>query len=165
MWSYAAAAAVVAGLILSWQLFIRPAPLQQLARDYIKENYHTIGVTMGGQDDEIQKGLQLYNTGNLPQALPYFEKLVNLDHADFTAVKYAGITSLRLQQYDKALHYFKLLSEQPGLYANPGIFLQAITLLKRNLPADKQTARKLLVQVVENDLEGKETAEQWLKKW
>ena len=165
IWSYAAAAAVLAGLILGWNIFLRPDPIQKQAESYILENYHTLGVTMGSQQDNLQKGLQLYNNGALEQALLEFEKIATLDTSDFSAKKYAGISSLRLQQYNNALHYFKLLADHPNLYANPGTFLQAITLLKRNLPGDKQTARELLEQVVKKDLEGKVIAEQWLKKW
>lgn len=165
LWPYMAAAAMVAGLIVCWYLFIKPASPQQLAENYISQNFETLGVTMSNREDELQKGLRYYNEGHLKEALQEFEKLTTLDSADFAAKKYAGITSLRLQQYDKAIHYFKLLEDQPNLYANPGAFLQATTLLKRNLPGDKQTARALLEKVVQNDLEGRETAVQWLKKW
>jgi len=34
--------------------------------------------------------------------------------------------------------------------------------MKRNRPGDTETAKQLLLQVVENDLEGKEDAENWL---
>jgi tetratricopeptide (TPR) repeat protein len=165
LWPYIAAAAMVVGLIFSWYLFIKPTPLQQLADNYITQNFGTLGVTMGTSEDNLQKGLRQYNDGQYKKALEVFEKLINLDNSNYIAKRYAGITSLRLQQYDKALHYFKLLADQPNLYANPGLFLQATTLLKRNLPGDKQSAKGLLEQVVQNDLEGKETAEQWLKKW
>jgi hypothetical protein len=37
--------------------------------------------------------------------------------------------------------------------------------MKRNRPGDKQAAKVLLEQVVQNDLEGKETAQKWLKRW
>jgi tetratricopeptide (TPR) repeat protein len=165
LWPYAAAAAVVTGLIICWALFIKQTSPQQLANNYIAQNFETLGVTMGNTEDEIQKGLHFYNEGKIKEALEQFEKLINLDNSNFAAKKYAGIAALRLQHFDKALHYFKLLKDQPGLYANPGTFLQATTLLKRNLPGDKQTAKALLQEVVQNDLEGRETAAQWLKKW
>ena len=165
LWPYAAAAAIIGGLILSWFLFVKAPSSQQMAQQYITANLQTLGVTMGTRENELQAGLRLYNDGNLKEAFQQFEKLANLDSTDLAAKKYAGIAALRLQHYDKALHYFKLLKDQPGLYANPGAFLQATTLLKRNLPDDKQTAKQLLEQVVSEDLEGKEIAEQWLKKW
>lgn len=165
LWPYAAAAAAVIGLVLCWYLLVKPASPQQLADDYITQHYTTLGITMSSDGEELQKGLNLYNEGNPQQALEEFEKLSILDSGNFEVKKYAGITALRLQQYNKALHYFKLLKDQPGLYANPGTFLQAITLLKRDLPGDEKTARTLLQEVVQNDLEGARTATQWLKKW
>jgi tetratricopeptide (TPR) repeat protein len=164
LWPYIAVAAVVTGIIICWYLFIRPPSTQQLAQNYITEHLGKLGVSMSSSKDELQRGLSFYNEGKLKQALQIFEKMIILDSHNFTAEKYAGITSLRLQQYDKAIHYFKLLEDQPNLYANPGAFFQATTLLKRNLPGDKQKAIELLNHVVHNDLEGKETAELWLKK-
>jgi tetratricopeptide (TPR) repeat protein len=165
LWPYIAAAAMVAGFIFCWYLFIKPPSLQKLADNYINQNYGTLGISMGTSDGDLQQGLHFYNEGHYKNALEVFEKLINLDNSNYIPKRYAGIASLRLQQYDKALHYFKLLAAQPNLYANPGVFLQATTLLKRNLPGDKLTAKGLLEQVVQNDLEGKETAEQWLKNW
>lgn len=165
LWTYASAAAAIAGVILCWYLFIKPTAPQQLAENYIAQNFTTLGVTMSATGDNLQLGLNLYNEGHLQPALEEFEKLIILDSSNFTAKKYAGITALRLQQYNKALYYFKLLKDQPGLYANPGTFLQATTLLKRNLPGDEKTAKALLQQVVKNDLEGIEIATQWLEKW
>jgi tetratricopeptide (TPR) repeat protein len=164
LWPYIAVAAMVTGLIICWYVFIKPPSTQQLAENYITENLRKLGVSMSSSKDELQKGLSFYNDGKLKQALQIFEKMIILDSSNFTAKKYAGITSLRLQQFDKAIHYFKLLEDQPNLYANPGAFLHATTLLKRNLPGDKQKAIELLNQVVQNDLEGNETAELWLKK-
>jgi tetratricopeptide (TPR) repeat protein len=164
LWPYMAVAAMVTGLVICWHIFIKPPSTQQLAQNYITENLGKLGVSMSSSKDELQRGLSFYNEGKLKQALQIFEKMIILDSSNFTAKKYAGITSLRLQQYDKAIHYFKLLEDQPNLYANPGAFLQATTLLKRNLPGDKQNAIELLNQVVQKDLEGKETAELWLKK-
>ncbi|HKO81806.1 MAG TPA: hypothetical protein VJU78_15480, partial [Chitinophagaceae bacterium] len=77
---------------------------------------------------------------------------------------YAGIVSLRLEQYDKAVNYFSKI-ENIKLHANPGKFYHALVLIKRSQPGDMETAKQLLKQVVENDLEGKEEAEKWLKKW
>ena len=81
------------------------------------------------------------------------------------AKKYAGIVSLRLGKYDKAINYFLQLENFPRLHANPEKFYRALTLLKRNLGDDKKEAKKLLEQVVENDLEGKESAKKILDKW
>lgn len=165
LWPWVAAAAMLAGVILTWNTWFKPTSLRDLADKYVKENFQTLGVTMGSSIDSLQAGLQLYNEGRFKEALQQFENIANKDTDTYQAKKYAGIVSLRLDQYDKALRYFKQLENQKGLYANPGAFYQALTLMKRNLPGDKLSARSLLQRVVEGDLEGKEYAEKWLKKW
>jgi tetratricopeptide (TPR) repeat protein len=166
MWVYRmAAAAVFIGIIfLSFYLFLqKPASPTQMADKYIKSKFDTLPVTMGVVKDSIQEGLDLYNKGQYTIALQQFESIVQRDTSNYLPKEYAGIVYLRLGNYDKALGYFRQV-EKYSLESNPGIFYQALTLLKRNHPGDKQRAQKLLQQVVDNDLEGKETAQQWLKK-
>ena len=81
------------------------------------------------------------------------------------AIENAGIASLRLQHYDKALEYFKQLESHDKLYANPALLYQALTLMKRNNPGDTQMAKLLLQQIDHDDLEGKDVAHEWLKKF
>ena len=119
---------------------------------------------MSSTQDEMQKGLNLYNEGKYEEALQQFDNILKTDPSSPDAKKYAGIAALQLKKYDKALDYFTRLEKQPGLFSNPGLFYHALTLLKRNLPGDKQQARRLLEQVVQNNLEGKDTAQEWLKK-
>ena len=70
-----------------------------------------------------------------------------------------------LGNYNKALSYFQQLGTY-HLYANPAIFYQALTMMKRNQPGDKEEAKRLLKEVSDNNLAEKETADQWLnKKW
>lgn len=121
----------------------------------MQQNWQTLGVTMGSQDS-LETGLSLYNSGKLAEALTMFETLAKNSTANNTnAKKYAGIVSLRLQNYDKALAYFSMLEAETSLYSNPGKFYKAVTLLKRNKNGDKEAAKSLLIQVRDNDLEGK----------
>jgi len=166
MWIYrlAAAAAFVGIIFLAWNLFVQqPSSPGQMAVAYINSHFDTLPVTMGTQEDHLQNGLRLYNEGQLNPAGQQFETIIQSDTSNYLAKKYAGIVYLRLGNYDKALTYFQQL-EKYSLFSNPAIFYQALTLLKRNQAGDKQQAQKLLKQVVDNDLEGKETAQQWLKK-
>lgn len=163
-WPYIAAAAIITGIIIGWYVFFQPVSLQQQADRYIQNELQTLPVTMSTQADSMQKGLRLVNEGKLEEALLLFENIAATDTSSYTAKKNAGIVSLRMQQYDKALGYFKQLENHTGLYANPALFFQALTLLKRNLPGDEQKARQLLEQVVNQDLEGKDPAQRWLKK-
>ena len=165
LWPWAAAAAMIAGILIIGYLFFGTSQsAQQLADGYLKKQLQKLSVTMNGSKDSLEIGKRLYNEGKFTEALRQFESIVSADTASFSAKKFAGIVCLRLEEYDKALYYFKQL-EYYSLISNPAVFYQAITLLKRNLPGDESMAKVLLQQVVENDLEGNEDAEQWLKKW
>jgi len=161
---YIATAAVVSGLIFGTYTFFRPTSPQQLAGQYEKEQLQTLPVTMSGRSDSLQTGPRLYNDGKYSEALIQFENVLRSDTSQFTARKYAGISALHLKEYDRALTYFEQMATHQGLYSNPAQILQAVTLMDRNLPGDTARAKKLLQEIVTNDLEGKEYAEQWLKK-
>lgn len=164
LWPWAAAAALLAGIIFGWNTWLKSPSSKELADKYIKENFQTLSVSMGNNEDSLQAGLRLYNANRLEEALKQFENIALNDTSLIEAKKYAGIVSLRLEQYDKAINYFSKI-ENIKLHANPGKFYHALVLIKRNQPGDMETAKQLLKQVVENDLEEKEEAEKWLKKW
>lgn len=164
VWTYAAAAATLGAIVLGWYLYVQTPSQEKLAEMYIEKNLQTIGVTMRTSPDSLQSALRLYNDGELQKSLQQLEAIIRSDTADFTAKKYAGIVSLRLEQYDKALGYFKQLEGYTGLFSNPGKFYQALTYMKRNQPGDIELAKLLLLQVVKSDLDGKETARQWVKE-
>lgn len=167
LWTYrvSAAAAVIAVIFLaSYLFFFRSSSPQQMADNYIDKNLKTLSVKMTTELDSTQNGLRLYNNNQYDSALNIFEDIARRDTENYKPKYYAGIIYLKLANYDKALQYFKQF-ENTSMNANPSLFYQALTLLKRNLPADKEKAKELLQQVVKNDQEGKETAEQWLKKW
>jgi len=166
LWVYrvSAVAAVIVCLFLAWYFFMgNSASPQQMAEKYVDENFKTLGVVMG-EKDSIQEGLRLYNDQRYDSALQQFESIARRDTGNYLMKKYLGIVYLRLGNYQKALFYFHQF-ESDTLYSNPSVFYQALTLLKRNLPGDKQKARELLQRVVNNDLDESETARQWLKKW
>jgi len=167
LWVYRslAAAAVIILLVSSWYLFYpRSLPVQQMADRYIQKDLTTLPVTMGTTMDSIQQGLKLYNDGNLNQSSKVFESILMTDSSNYSAKTYLGIIYLRLADYEKAFTNFQQLANYP-LYSNPATFYQALTLMKRNQSGDKPKARILLQKVVEENLTGKETAMQWLKKW
>ncbi len=164
LWPYIAVAAVVAGVLLGgWWFFLRPVPEKQLADQFIQQHFQALGISMGSKEDSLQTGLRLYNEGKWTEALRQFENIARSDDSAFEAKKYAGIVSLQLKDYDKALTWFDQLSHYT-LYVNPGLFYQAITLMERNRPDDPEHAKQLLLRVVQEGLEGKETAAQWLSK-
>jgi len=165
LWPWAAAAAILAGIAFGLNTWLRSPSSKELADKYVQENFQSLPVTMGNKEDSLQAGLRLYNANRLEEALNYFEKMASKDTSFFEAKKYAGIVSLRLEQYDKAIDYFSQLANYSQLYANPGKFYHALTFMKRNRPGDQQQAKILLEQVVQNDLEGRHFAQEWLKKW
>ena len=115
-----------------------------------------------GAQDSMQVALKLYNEEKLTEALHEFQKIIESNPSNYLAIKNAGIVSLRLQHYDKALEYFKQL-ESHKLFSNPALLYQAVTLMKRDHAGDAEAAKKLLQQVIDKDLEGKEEAKEWLK--
>jgi tetratricopeptide (TPR) repeat protein len=167
IWLYraVAAAAIIVLLVSSWYLFVlKSTSVQQQAETYIQKNLATLPVTMGANSDSIQQGLKLYNLGQFQSSQKWFELTLQNDTSNYSAKKYLGIVYLRLADYDKAFLYFQQLGNY-SLYSNPAKFYQALALMKRNLPGDKAKARRLLQQVVDDDLEGKSPAQQFLKYW
>jgi tetratricopeptide (TPR) repeat protein len=159
----AVAALLILGF-LTWTMFMKPPSPVRLADRYIREQFGQLGVEMGNTANPLQEAKKLYNEGKFPEAESVLENILKGKPGDAEAIKLAGIVSLRMENYDKALGYFRWLAEQQGLYANPGEFYRAVTLMKRNLPGDQQKARVLLQEVVDKGLSGKEEAERWLKR-
>ncbi|HEY8733936.1 MAG TPA: hypothetical protein VIL90_05175 [Puia sp.] len=162
---YIAVAAAIAGIIFGILIFLRPYSPKQMAAEYEREHLQLLPVTMSGHSDSIQTGLRLYNDGKDAEALAQFEKIIRSDTSNFTAKEYAGIAALRLKEYDKAMSYFEKLENYQGLYSNPALILQAVTHMERNEEEDAAKAKQLLLRIVGGDLEGKEFAQQWLRKW
>jgi tetratricopeptide (TPR) repeat protein len=160
---YSAAAAAVAGVLIGLFMFMQPPSPRQLASRYIAKEFSLLDVKMGRADD-LQVGVSLYNSKKYASALGHFEKMIQRNDSVFVATRYAGICCLRLRQYDKALDYFKKLSSAK-LFAKPEVLYQALTLLERNKPGDKENAKVLFKTIVEEDLEGKEFAQEVLDNW
>ena len=157
----AAAAAVVIIVIAGWFWWSQPTAME-LADKYINENFSELPVTMGN-GDSLQKGKDLYNDKKFAEALEQFETILRADTGNMEAKKYAGIISLKLRQYDKALEYFIRMENNTKLEVNPGKFYHALVLLERNQDNDKEEAGRLLRIVVTDNLEGIETAKELIK--
>ncbi len=160
---YISTAAIVSAIVFGTYTFTNNVSARQLARNYETQKLQKLGVTMGGNPDKNQEGLNLYNDGKYSEALSYFETIIRSDTSGTDAIKYAGYSALMLKKYDVALNWFKIL-ETRTMYSNPASLLQALTLMDRNQPGDIAKAKQLLRQIVQNDLEGKETAQEWLKR-
>ena len=162
VWSYAAAAAVVALVFFGWFMFTKTESPHQMADQYIKSKFQTLGVSMGGKQDSVQVGLRLFNDNKLTESLAIFEALALRDSSDAESLKNAGIILVKQGKYDEAIGYFTRL-EKLSLYANPGLFLHALTLMMRGTTGDNTEAKLLLEEVVSKKLAGHESAVKFLK--
>lgn len=161
-WILGLAASVIFTLGFWWFSHTNAPNLEIFADTYIKEHFEILPVKMDGNSDSLQIGLRLFNEQKLSEAQLIFKDILRKENSDSEAVKYAGITALRLRKYDEAIQYFKILALQKDLFANPGKFYQVITLLQQS-PLNKKEAEILLKGVIDDGLEGKEEASKMLK--
>jgi tetratricopeptide (TPR) repeat protein len=161
----ATAAAAAALLLLSLYLLTRPIGPAQLATNYIRTHYDHLSQTLDGTRDSLAQGITAYNDKSFTHALDLFTTLAHNHPSNIDARLYSGLTYLRLQNYDQALHEFDTLANMPSLYSNPGPFLKAATLLQRNAAGDRETAHQLLQDVVRRNLDGSQEAATWLQKF
>jgi tetratricopeptide (TPR) repeat protein len=162
-WPAVAAAALLSGIILCWYLFFNPMSAPKLADQYIRQNLDLLSVQMG-VPDSMQTGLILYNEGKFPDALQQFENILRSDSSNSNALINAGIVSLRIERFDKALNFFRRVELRTGLRSNPSLFYEALTLMKRDGAGDASQAKQFLQEVVRRDLDKKEDALQLLGK-
>lgn len=161
---YAAAAVILIAFGLSW--FFLNSGIQekeQLAAIYVKENFSTLNVQMDGKADSLQQAINEYNKGDYQKTSSIIEAVLKRDPQNAEVQKIAGIVSLKLKNYDKAIVYFHQLGDQKNLFSNPGRFYEAIAHLQRGLPVDKKVADNLLNEVIDSNLEGKDEAVKWAK--
>jgi tetratricopeptide (TPR) repeat protein len=159
---YGAAASVVLVVVLFFTL--SPSSPRQLAGDFIDKRYGQLSQTMNGSANGLQQGIAAYNEGRYEDALQLFRLFYTNNPQNTDALKYEGIVYLRTKNYDNALREFEALARIKGLLSNPGLFLQAVTLLRRDAPGDRKTARTLLQEVVSRGLDGSTEAAAWLQK-
>lgn len=163
-WSYVAAACIL--LFVAFYFFEkRNGTPQQIASNYVTHNFSHISLTMDGAKDSIGLGKAAYNNKNYDNALQYFVSVANAHSDNNDAKKLAGIVYLFTGNYDNALQKFDELANVKGLFSNPGVFYKAVALMQRNKGNDLNDARKLLQQVVNENLDGRSDAEEWLKKF
>ena len=161
--AFAVAAVLLTMIAMTWLLFLKPADPSRLANRYIRENLTVLPAKMGGTD-RMQTGINLYNTGKTPEALRLFEDILRSDSLNPTALLNAGIVSLRLDNYDKALDFFIKLADHTDPHVNPVLFYEALTLMRRNHAGDSDHAKQLLKRIVQEDLNRKGDAQELLGK-
>lgn len=156
---YAAVACMVIVLIfIYWSYSGSPA---RLADRYVKQEI--VSQTMDGFSDSLQRGVVAYSNEDYDKALLIFNKVYKAHPEKSDAKKYAGLVYLVRKDYDKALHQFNELGKR-NLRSRPEVLLKAVTYIKRNLEGDKERAKKLLQQVVQQNLEGSNKARELLRE-
>jgi tetratricopeptide (TPR) repeat protein len=161
IWVSGIAASIFLAIGIWW--FSKPSFTSDTFADtYIQEHFENLPVKMDANADSLQMGLRLFNERKLVEANRIFEDILQRKTKDSDALKYAGITALRLKNYDKASEYFHDLSLQTNLYSNPGKFYEALALLKQS-PANSPKAIDLFEEVIDNNLEGNEEARKFVK--
>ncbi|WP_338869549.1 tetratricopeptide repeat protein [Spirosoma sp. SC4-14] len=162
--TYAAAASIVILLGLGWYFF-GPTSESTVAENqfvdtYVATHFAELPTTMDGRTDSLKLGVDLFNKGKLAEAGVIFQDVLKRHPDTDSALKYAGIVSLRQGNYDQAIEQFHQLSQRSDLFSNPGLFYESLALLKRGQPMDKAKAKELLDEVIQKNLEGETEAEQ-----
>lgn len=159
--SYAAAACLL--IVISVFLFEAQTSTQRLASNYIKD--YDFGVTMDASHDSLQLGIQAFQKKDYTKALGYFEGVAERNPTNSEAKINTGLAYLQLNNYENALQEFDEVAKMEGLFYNPGEFLKAVALIKRNKTGDEAAAKTLLQKVVNENKGGSEEAKEWLKKF
>lgn len=161
---FVAAACVlfVAALIY---LFTEVNTHEKFADNYLQKNYTRIPLLLDGSTDNMQSGIEAYNNKDFDKALLFFNNVYAAHPDNSDAKKYTGLTYLMKKDYDNALLQFEELAQTKGLFSNSGLFLKALTLLKRNKGNDEVDAKKVLEHVSLEKLGNNREAEELLKKW
>jgi len=150
------------GLLLILSVFYFNNPFQknlsQQAEDLLANNLNELPVHLGEEETSLQSAIQAYNKQQYAQSTEIADSYLVTHPQDPEALKVLGLAYLQLRAYEKALPYFQQLSAQTALYSNPGKYYEALTYLLRNGSGDEETARKLLNEVVSNNLTGKQEA-------
>jgi tetratricopeptide (TPR) repeat protein len=164
LWPYLSAAAAIVLILLGVYFFYPNRSAPAIAQSYINKNLSTLSVMMNATEDSIQRGVRLYNENKLDEASQTFEQILKTHPEEYKVMEYAGIVSLRLNNYDNALAHFERLSKATQLYANSGNFYISLTYLKRNRPGDVQKAKAMLTKIVEEHAANEEAARELLKR-
>jgi hypothetical protein len=99
-----------------------------------------------------------------PSSLELAEQYLNEHYNQLPTTLDGRADSLKTGVYYFNLGKWPEAKAVSELYANPGIFLEALTYLKRGRPMDKNRAENLLRSVIQDNLEGKGEAVQLVKR-
>lgn len=163
-----AAAALVLLIGLGWWLVLlnSNSSLQSYSSQYVSDHFNSISVQMNADSkkDSLQLAIEAFNKGDYQLTLDITGHLLERDPANPEALETGGIAAIRLKDYQKAIALFNRLGDQTNLYANPGKFYEAVARVEEGSADNLKRAEDLLIEVVNQDLEGAKEAQKWLKK-
>jgi tetratricopeptide (TPR) repeat protein len=164
IWQYAAAAAIIIGIVIGAEFLYTKSSVQRISENDGQNLFEQeMSVKMGTSNRlDIAKGLN--NDHKYPEALEAFKNITESSSSQDTlaeAKKLAGIVCIQLKDYDRAIQYFTQIEDYPPI-TNRAKLYHALALIKRNQPGDHESAEQLLKQVTDQDPEIKETAQKWL---
>ncbi|MET0243114.1 MAG: tetratricopeptide repeat protein [Flavitalea sp.] len=159
--SLAVAASVILAIII-YPLVSKDSG-QDLVQNYVSNDLSRISNTMDASRDSMQTAINAFNEKKYQSAIDQFKIISESDPANNDALKYLGQSYLLAGNYDNALESFRALAAKPGLYSNPGLFLQAVTLVQRHDDGDLAAAKQLFEQVVSQKLDGEKQAAEWIR--
>lgn len=163
--SWISIAAAILLIFFSLFYFNNPfnSDLHSRAESYLATNLKELPVNLGDEEVSLQGAIQAYNRQQYDQAIASAEVYLTQYPRDAEALRVIGLAHLQRRAYDNALPYFQQLGTQTQLYSNPGKYYEALTYLLRNHPGDQQAGEKLLNEIIEKNLEGKQDALKLLK--
>src|SRR5690606_32658098 len=105
-----------------------------------------------------------YNNNEYEKAEDIFQALEQHEYLRPETSKYLGILYLKIDKNDQAIEQFDKLSGYTNLYANPGKFYGAVARIKRSAGDDIEVAKKLLHEVIDQQLPGYKEASLWINR-
>lgn len=133
------------------------------AKDYVGHQLKELPLHLGEEEQLLQQAIASYNQQQYHEAIRLTQSYLARYPQDVEAWKVIGLAQLQGGAYTEALYQFHRLGDQTQLYNNPGKYYEALTYLLRNAPGDEEKAKKLLQEVVDKNLEGKQDALKLLK--
>lgn len=147
-------AAVLAVLIITWWLLLRPAQNPDLFARFYQP--YTLDIPVNTRSplspllsielhEKLPTALKAYDNGNFSTALEGLEDVLATDPKNETAAFYAGMSCLELGKYDEAIELLSTIANGQGNYAAQAKWYLALTYLKKQQP---EQAKELLQQIV-----------------
>lgn len=163
-WPYGIAAAASLLIFVAYIAFFQRENPQQLADAYIDQHFTSLSTTMNGAADSLALGIGAFNEKDYREAELIFHALQTNEDLAPETTEYLGILYLTTERYEQAIDQFNKLISFTDLFANPGKFYLAITLMKRSKGDDDERAKHLLQEVVAGKLPGHTEASVWLEQ-